>query len=78
MSRRARRRSGGWAHNLWSSGRRSRCPHSLRAWKGESLPCPSCSGAQGTARGGRGRRGQTGGRGRSRKRRGQIKDSAPC
>ena len=59
MSRSARWRSGGWAHNLWEGWRSS--------GSSAGLPWRSCSGAQGTARGGRGRRGQTGGRGRSRK-----------
>ena len=74
MSRGARRRQGAWAHNLWVSGRGSGCPHSLlqRSSAG-CLPCTSCSGAQWTARGGRGRRGQTGGRGRSRKWRGESR-----
>ena len=64
--------------NLWGSGRRSGCPHSLvqRSSAG-CLPCTSCWGAQWTARGGRGRRWQTGGRGRS-KGRSRIKESAPC
>ena len=51
MSRWARRRSGGWAHNLCERWRSSGCPHSLLQRSSAGLPWPSCSGAQGTARG---------------------------
>ena len=67
-----------YAEYLWWSGRRSGCPHSLLQRSSAGLPCPSCMGAQGTARGGRGRRGQTGARGGSGKWRGSNQGDAPC
>ena len=67
MSRRARRRQGDWAHNLWRSGRRSRCPHSLLRRSSTSFPWRSGCRAQSTARSGGSKRKRQGRTGRSRK-----------
>ena len=61
---------------VWEMRRPSGCPHSLLLRSSAGLPWPSCTGAQGTARGGRGRRWLTRGRGRSKKWRVESKKCA--
>ena len=58
---------------MCEGGRRSGCPQSLLQRSSAGLPCPSCSGAQGTTRGGRGRQEEK----EEVERRSRIKESAP-
>ena len=76
MSRWARRRSGRWAHNLWSSGKRSGCPHSFLRRSSTNFPWRSGCRAQGTARCGESRRRRTGRKSKGRRERSSQREFA--